>query len=142
MMAAHFQVTFDADNPHAQAAWWAATLGWQVEPQDEQFIRRMVDQGAATEDETMVWEGRLVWRTGAAITPPADSGMPRVLFQWVPEPKAGKNRVHLDLRIAADDLPEFRASLVRRGATVLWEASQGPYSWVTMADPEGNEFCV
>jgi hypothetical protein len=28
------------------------------------------------------------------------------------------------------------------GATFLWEASQGPQSWVTLADPEGNEFCV
>ena len=28
------------------------------------------------------------------------------------------------------------------GATELWRASQGPHSWVTMADPEGNEFCV
>nr|WP_230085698.1 VOC family protein [Arthrobacter alpinus] len=29
-----------------------------------------------------------------------------------------------------------------RGATSLWEASQGPYAWVTRADPEGNEFCI
>jgi hypothetical protein len=34
------------------------------------------------------------------------------------------------------------ADLVARGATNLYEMSQGPYAWVTMADPEGNEFCV
>ncbi len=34
------------------------------------------------------------------------------------------------------------ARLLAMGATELWRASQGPYSWVTLADPEGNEFCV
>ena len=138
-----FQVAIDCRDPHGLADWWAETLGWEVEPQDEAFIRSMVEQGHATDDETTTHRGRLVWRTGAALAPPADMpGAPRVLFQEVPEDKTVKNRVHLDLRVSGGDVEAVRAALVARGATVLHEGRQGPHSWVTMADPEGNEFCV
>ena len=63
-------------------------LGWQVEAQDEAFIRRMVDEGHATEEQTR-HRGALVWRAGAAITSP-DPGRPRVLFQEVPEAEDGQ----------------------------------------------------
>lgn len=53
-----------------------------------------------------------------------------------------KNRVHLDVWVGTDQLPAAVERLTTRGATKLWEAHQGPSSWVTMADPEGNEFCV
>jgi hypothetical protein len=46
-MAFDFQVVIDSANPHVLADWWAEALGWQVEQQDEAFIRRMVDTGAA-----------------------------------------------------------------------------------------------
>ena len=49
-MALNFQVVIDCKNPHVLADWWAETLEWIVEPQDEAFIRSMVDQGFATED--------------------------------------------------------------------------------------------
>ena len=139
-----FQVAIDCRDPHRLADWWAETLGWEVEPQDEAFIRSMIEQGHATDDETTTHRGRLVWRTGAALAPPADlPGAPRVLFQEVPEGKVVKNRVHLDLRLAAGgDAEAMRSGLVARGATVLHEGQQGPHRWVTMADPEGNEFCV
>jgi hypothetical protein len=65
-----------------------------------------------------------------------------VLFQVVPEPKTVKNRVHLDLHVGAERRPEVVERLVGLGATVLWEGREGPSTWVTMADPEGNEFCV
>src|SRR3712207_6906696 len=51
-------------------SWWAEVLGWQVEPQDEAFIRRMVESGAATEADTTTHRGALVWSSGAAITSP------------------------------------------------------------------------
>src|SRR3712207_9144100 len=82
-------------------SWWAEVLGWQVEPQDEAFIRRMVESGAATEADTTTHRGALVWSSGAAITSP-DPHRPRVLFQRVPEPKTVKNRVHLDVHEGAD----------------------------------------
>jgi Glyoxalase-like domain len=139
-MAYTVQVTIDSTDPHALAEWWAETLGWQVEAQDETFIRRMVSEGHATEADTLVRHGALVWREGAAILPGGEG--PRLYFQMVPETKTTKNRVHLDVRTGDDDVEAIRTRLVERGATVLHTGRQGPHTWVTMTDPEGNEFCV
>ena len=142
-MAYEFQVTQDSSDPHTQADWWAETLGWEVEPQNEDFIRSMIAQGYATDADAIVHNGNLVWKEGAAIRHP--DGMqraPRVLFQLVPEEKRVKNRMHLDLRIGTDDVEAVVEKLQGRGATFLHRGQQGPHSWVTMADPEGNEFCV
>ncbi|MFN8158138.1 MAG: VOC family protein [Candidatus Nanopelagicales bacterium] len=136
-----FQVVVDCREPHTLADWWAETLGWEVEPQDAGFIRSMVEQGFATEAETTTHRGNLVWATGAAINAPEGTTAPRLLFQHSAEEKAGKNRLHLDLR-GSSDIEALRTSLEARGATRLWEASQGPHHWVTWADPEGNEFCA
>ena len=138
-----FQVAIDCREPHVLADWWAETLGWEVEAQDETFIRSMIEQGHATDADTTTHRGNLVWRTGAALAPPPGlPGAPRILFQEVPEQKSVKNRVHLDLRLAGGDVESVRARLVERGATILHEGQQGPHHWVTLADPEGNEFCV
>jgi hypothetical protein len=144
-MAFDFQVVVDSADPHAQADWWAETLGWTVEPSDEAFIRRMIDGGYATEADTTTHNGVLVWREGAAIRHPDDQGPAprrRVLFQLVPEGKTVKNRVHLDVRVRDDDAGAVVERLTGRGAMVLHEGQQGPHHWVTMADREGNEFCV
>ena len=140
-MATDFQVVVDCAAPHELADWWAEALGWQVEAQDEAFIRRMIDGGYATEDQTTTHNGALVWKEGAAINSP-DPGRPRVLFQQVPEGKTVKNRAHLDLRVGAERREAEVARLVAAGATELHRASQGPHEWATLADPEGNEFCV
>ncbi|WP_409331114.1 VOC family protein [Trujillonella humicola] len=140
-MATEIQVTIDSADPHVLADWWAEALGWEVEPQDADFIRRMVAEGHATEDETTTHRGALVWRLGTALRSP-DPGRPRVLFQRSTEAKAGKNRVHLDLHVGADRREDEVARLLGMGATQLWRASQGPMQWATLADPEGNEFCV
>jgi glyoxalase superfamily protein len=140
-----FQIVVDSADPHAMADWWAETLDWRVEPQDAAFIRQMVDQGFATEAETTTHNGALVWRTGAAINhpDPLPSGAKRrVLFQTVPEPKTVKDRLHLDVWVGEADRDAVRDKLLARGATFLWEGSQGPHSWYTMADIEGNEFCI
>jgi Glyoxalase-like domain len=136
-----FQVTIDCSSPHELADWWAEALGWTVEPSDEAFIRRMIEAGHASEEDTTTHRGVLVWREGAAINSP-DPGRPRVLFQQVPEGKTVKNRVHLDVRPGDEDPAAVVDRLVAMGATELWRGSQGPHSWVTLADPEGNEFCV
>ncbi|RFU22268.1 VOC family protein [Geodermatophilus marinus] len=140
-MATDVQIVVDCADPHGLADWWAEALGWQVEPQDESVIRGAVAAGAATEEETSTHRGALVWRSGAALRSP-DPGRPRVLFQLVPEAKTVKNRVHLDLHVGEDRREPEVARLVAAGATELHRASQGPFSWVTLADPEGNEFCV
>ncbi len=138
------QVVVDSTDPHPLADWWAQALGWEVERQDPDSIRRMVDDGHASADDTMTHDGALVWRVGVAIVAPGDLAHthPRILFQWVPEEKSTKNRLHLDLRVGTDDVEEVRRRLVERGARVLHDGRQGPYAWVTMADPQGNEFCV
>ena len=140
-MAFDFQVTIDSSAPHELANWWAEALGWQVESQDESFILRMIQTGAASEADTIRHRGALVWKVGAALTSP-ESGRPRVLFQRVPEPKTGKNRLHFDVRVGPERRETEIARLLALGATELWRASQGPYEWATLADPEGNEFCV
>ncbi len=143
-MADTFQVVIDCRDPHLLADWWAETLGWHVEPQDEAFIRSMIEQGHATEVDTRVHHGALVWREGAAINSEAERSPQtiRIYFQEVPEAKTVKNRMHLDVRIGGEDPVDVREALVARGATILHAGAQGPHTWVTMADPEGNEFCV
>jgi hypothetical protein len=140
-MAFDFQVVIDSSAPHDLADWWAEALGWPVEQQDEAFIRRMVDTGGASEADTTQHHGALVWKVGAALNSP-DPGRPRVLFQLVPEAKTVKNRVHLDIRVGPERREAEVARLLDRGATELWRGAQGPFEWVTLADPQGNEFCV
>ena len=140
-----FQIAVDSAEPHVLADWWAETLGWVVEPSDEAFIRKMIAAGYATDEETITRNGTLVWRTGAAIRHPDEltgGTRPRILFQLVLEPKTVKNRMHLDLRVGQENVEAEVATLTKRGATYAHKASQGPHWWVTMTDPEGNEFCV
>lgn len=145
-MGLNIQIAVDCKNPHDLADWWAETLDWAVEPQDEAFIRSMIEKGYATEAETTSHHGRLVWKDGAAIRPKEELEFKaperRILFQTVPEQKTLKNRVHWDVRLDGRDKDEVRTELEARGATFLWTASQGPHEWHTMADPEGNEFCI
>jgi hypothetical protein len=70
---------------------------------------------------------------------PREDQLPGLLFVPVPEPKESKNRLHLDFR------PQDQAAEVERltelGARRI-DIGQGSASWVVLADPEGNEFCV
>ena len=139
-MAYDFQVTVDSADPHGLADWWADAIGWDVEPSDEAFIRRMVDEGHASDEDTTTHNGVLVWKVGAAIRHPESAR--RILFQRVPEPKTVKNRVHLDVFVGKEKQDAELERLLGRGATLLHRGRQGPYTWVTIADPEGNELCL
>lgn len=70
---------------------------------------------------------------------PSPDRLPGLLFVAVPEAKVGKNRLHIDLR--PDDQPAEVERLLGLGATRA-DVGQGDESWVVLADPEGNEFCV
>jgi hypothetical protein len=65
--------------------------------------------------------------------------LPGILFVRVPEAKSVKNRLHLDFR--GDDRDAEVERLLGLGAT-LADVGQGDESWIVLADPEGNEFCV
>ena len=70
---------------------------------------------------------------------PTPERLPGLLFVRVPEPKSVKNRLHIDLR--PDDRDAEVDRLVAMGATRA-DVGQGQQTWVVLADPEGNEFCV
>jgi hypothetical protein len=85
-------------------------------------------------------DGRRAWRDYAAAR--SRDSEDRLLFQRVDEPKVAKNRVHLDIHPGDGQRDAKVAQLLELGATKLWDAQVRPQSWVTLADPEGNELCV
>lgn len=125
-MARIRDVVFDCRHPASLARFWAAALdGYAVAPYDEAELARLRANGIDDpEDDPTV------------LVEPSPGGAPRLWFQLVPEAKQVKNRVHLDL--ASADVPAEAKRLTGLGARVL--AEPGP--WVTLADPEGNEFDV
>jgi catechol 2,3-dioxygenase-like lactoylglutathione lyase family enzyme len=148
-MSLDFKIVVDARDPHRLAAFWATALGY--EPEDNSaLVRRALDAGLATDDDVTTVGGRLAWRTAAAVRHPDDPVDPRsgtglgrrLLFQSVPEPKVAKNRMHLDLHVGDRDLGGEVARLQAAGATLLYEVDAPHSHHVTLADPEGNEFCV
>jgi hypothetical protein len=119
-------VVFDSAHPASLARFWAAAVdGYDVAPYDKAELDRLRAAGIDDpEDDPTV------------LVEPSASGTPRLWFQLVPESKLVKNRVHLDLTCA--DVAAEVERLIGLGGRVLAERGQ----WVTMADPEGNEFDV
>jgi hypothetical protein len=134
------QLALDCADPHAQARFWAAALGYEVEDHHD-LILEVIAAGHATEDLTIEIDGRRAWRDAAACRHP-EGAKPRLFLQRVPEPKTAKNRFHLDLQVGEERRGAEQARLEGLGATKLYDGQLGPQTWVTMADPEGNEFCV
>jgi hypothetical protein len=141
-MALGIQVVFDCADPASLAGFWAEALGYVVQPPPpgygswDVFLR---EQGMAEED---------LDRASAIVDP--DGHGPRVHFQRVPEGKVAKNRVHLDVRASAGARGEDGRRAAREtaehlktlGATERYEMEELGVFWITMQDPEGNEFCV
>jgi hypothetical protein len=75
-----------------------------------------------------------------AVVKPPDS-VRELLFIDVPEAKTVKNRIHLDVRPLGNDQAAELERLKSLGATEI-DIGQGEQTWVVMADPEGNEFCL
>ena len=145
----HWKLVIDAADPHAQADFWAATLGYLVEDHSA-LVERLLGLGAVPPEVTVESHGRRAWLDAAAVRHPDDpyeeesgTGLGRrLLFQRVPESKAVKNRLHVDVHTGARQRQEEVARLAGLGATVLQEVKAQGGEWVVMADPEGNEFCV
>ncbi len=122
-----YTVVVDCRDVAAQARWWGEVLDWRVvyEAPDEMVI---VPPHALTEEAQRV--------------PLAERG-PGLVFVPVPEGKAGKNRLHIDLAPGPDDDQAAEvARLEALGATRVDVGQQTEHTWVVLADPEGNEFCV
>jgi hypothetical protein len=139
-----FQVTFDCADPRRQARFWAQVLG---------YVPQSPPPGFASWSDYAVSIGLPASGLDdvAAIVDPTGVA-PRLLFLAVPERKSAKNRVHLDINVPvpAGVSPEQRQSIVRARATALVNAgaifvaerSDEISWWVTLLDPEGNEFCL
>ncbi|HJR24290.1 MAG TPA: VOC family protein [Acidimicrobiales bacterium] len=67
---------------------------------------------------------------------------PKLLLQRVSEPRVAKNRMHLDIEVA--DIEAEATRLVALGATRVQDETLSEHgsTWILMADPEGNEFCI
>ncbi|WP_306341612.1 VOC family protein [Pilimelia anulata] len=104
----------DAVRPDAVAEFWCRVLGWRVVDRDDTVISIAA----------------------------ADGAWPAIDVVRVPEEKKVKNRLHLDLRADGVSTGEELARLLDLGARRV-DVGQGPdVSWVVLADPEGNEFCL
>ncbi|MBV7668490.1 VOC family protein [Streptomyces halstedii] len=139
-MTAGFDLTLDCADAQLLAAFWRTALGYVDEPPPPPFATRAewFAHFDLPEDESV--------DDGAWLCHPEGRG-PRLSILKVPEPKVAKNRLHIDVRVPGHGSPDERwarieaesARLVAAGGTVL-ERFDGHH--VTMADPEGNEFCV
>jgi len=138
--APRIQVAIDAARPLELARFWAALAGYELEDHHD-MIGEILAAGYASADDVIEVDGRRHWATASACRDP-DGIRPRLLFQQVPEPKTVKDRIHLDLHAGPAERDALVARAIELGATKLWDGRQGPQTWVTLADPEGNEFCI
>lgn len=111
---ATLEVVLDCSDPEKLMGFWREALGYRVHYSEPSL----------------------------AVLVPQDVNASPLLLQRVPEPKVGKNRMHVD--IVTEDVEVEVERLEALGARRLHHGvrSFGPTRWVTMADPENNEFCV
>ena len=152
MATTTWQLTIDCADPERLVAFWCEALGYVPEPAPEgweSWLAYWRSLGIPEEDLEGAENG------SGGIVDPTDR-YPRIWFQPVPEGKAVKNRLHLDIKLTGGPLvvPD-RAErkervdaeverLVELGASVAYRnAPEGAnYYGVTLRDPEGNEFCI
>ena len=133
-MAHAIQITVDATDPRAQGAFWCTVLGYVEQPPPSGF-----DDWDQTLDAMGI--DRSDPNRAFAIVDPDGVG-PRLFFLKVPEGKTAKNRMHLDVHTEPDRLEARADELVALGATAIGEFVEPEGRWITMIDPEGNEFCL
>ena len=106
-------ITFDSAEPEPLARWWADRLGAEI---------------------TANMDGYFLIVSGGSLPT-------QLAFQKVGDPTPGKNKVHLDIH-TDDDLDTEVARWVEAGATSLGQRNAGDFKWVTLTDPDGNQFCI
>jgi predicted enzyme related to lactoylglutathione lyase len=110
------ELVIDCNDPERVARFWSEVLGWRMNPPEEGFF----------------W----LSSTGDDSAPE-----PLLIFAPVPETKTVKNRLHIDVNPTGVDQPAELERLLALGAKPE-NVGQGDVSWVVLADPEGNEFCL
>ncbi len=113
-------ITVDAIDPQAIAEFWAEALGWSI---------------GRDVNENEVWIER-------ELDDPRQTGFPDILFLKNPDAKKVKNRLHLDLRPADQAAEVARLETLGAKQIDIGQSAEPTCTWVVMADPEGNEFCV
>ena len=107
-------IVVDARDLPALARFWTQALGWEI-------LSERPDEIVIGTDEY---------------------GLVGICFMPVTEPKAIKNRLHLDLTSSSQDREQEIERLLALGARRVDIGQTGTESWTVLADPEGNEFCV
>jgi hypothetical protein len=109
------ELIIDCIDPEVVARFWCEVLGYVEIDRDE---------------------------TDIAIGAPEGARQPDLVFAKIPEPKTVKNRLHIDVNATDRDRDDEVERLLALGATRADVGQTGEESWVVLADPEGNEFCV
>ena len=121
------EISLDCHDPDLLADFWTAALDWVVLDREPGLVEvgpaRAIDQA-------------LLDAVRSGPVPPT------MFLAAVPEGKVVKNRMHLDLSPVDCSRDEEVERLLALGATRADVGQTGEESWVVMADPEGNEFCV
>ena len=108
-------VTIDCRDLDVMSAFWTGLLGVEVRGRWQQYVGLQ----------------------------PMTPGQPRVVLQRTEDPRPAKNTLHLDLHVPTGaDLPAAVERAVGLGARLVEEHEQGGATWRTLADPEGNLFCL
>jgi hypothetical protein len=122
-----YSVVVDCRDFASLSRWWAEVLDWRIVYESD--------------DEVVVAPPHAIDRT-RDVPPPERS--PGLIFVPVPEPRTAKNRLHIDLAPSPDAGQEAEVRRLEELGARRVDVGQDPekVSWVVMADPEGNEFCV
>jgi catechol 2,3-dioxygenase-like lactoylglutathione lyase family enzyme len=113
-MASKFtELAIDCSDPERLARFWADVLGYRITEREQDLVFIEGGEGAG----------------------------PGLTFVRVPEAKAVKNRIHIDVNPTDREQEEEVTRIIGLGARRI-DIGQGEVSWVVLADPEGNEFCV
>jgi predicted enzyme related to lactoylglutathione lyase len=110
-------IQIDCSDPCALAAFWSEMLGVEI--------------GEPLEDPVQYLS-----------LAPTSPGAPLVTFQRVPEGKAVKNRLHLDVTVDDVEAATVRVEELGGSRLATKDFSEDGFSWRVMTDPEGNEFCL
>jgi predicted enzyme related to lactoylglutathione lyase len=112
-------ITIDSEDPHKLAEFWASALDWKITYSDEIEVCLELLDGS-----------------------PEVGRIPDILFLKNPDKKQVKNRLHLDLRPQNQEAEVSRLEALGAKRIEIGQSDYPETTWVVMADPEGNEFCV